>query len=51
MGGLWGGGGQKGMLPPPLQNYWGGAAPRPPLPTPLMSFSSNLTPGGHMMLY
>ena len=31
MGGLLGGGGPKGMLPPPLSNYWGGLAPWPPL--------------------
>ena len=30
----WGGGGAKGMLAPPLQNYWGGLAP--PLPTPVL---------------
>ena len=36
MGGLLGGGGgPKGMLPPPLSNYWGGLAPAPPLPTPM----------------
>ena len=48
-----GGGGGKGILPPPLQNYWRAVTPPPwpPLPTPLMSFSSYLTSGGHMMWY
>ena len=40
VGGLLGGGGAKGMLPPPLSNYWGGAGPfcpPPPLPAPMIT--------------
>ena len=38
MGGLWGGGGAKGMLAP-LSNYWarGGGGLAPHLPTPMQS--------------
>ena len=39
------GGGAKGMLPPPLQNYrwgWERATPWPPLPTPMHDVESTL---------